>query len=144
MSGLVPRVHTFNHAVPGAWYLMGVTQGAGLSFRWLRDNIGLPEKALERWTGTDAYEVLSREAALAPAGSAGLFFLPYLQGERTPHLDPYARGGWIGLSASHDRRHLVRSVLERVAFTLKDCFALINEQGLSIGQVRPARGVAQI
>ncbi|HET8845090.1 MAG TPA: FGGY family carbohydrate kinase, partial [Ktedonobacteraceae bacterium] len=75
-SSPVPRVHTFNHAVPSAWYLMGVTQGAGLSLRWLRDNLGLPEKALERWTGVDAYEVLTREAANAPAGSSGLFFLP--------------------------------------------------------------------
>ncbi len=142
-SSPVPRVHTFNHAVPGAWYLMGVTQGAGLSLRWLRDNVGLPERALERWTGLDAYELLAREAARVPAGSAGLFFLPYLQGERTPHLDPYARGGWIGLSAIHDRRHLVRSVLEGVAFSLKDCFAIINEQGLSIEQVRATGGGAK-
>src|SRR5437588_9628368 len=119
MSGPVPRVHTFNHAVPQAWYLMGVTQGAGLSLRWVRDNIGLPERALERWTGLDAYELLTKEAESIPAGSDGLLFLPYLQGERTPHLDPYARGGWIGLTASHDRRHLIRSVLEGVAFSLK-------------------------
>jgi xylulokinase len=141
-SSPVPRVHTFNHAVPGAWYLMGVTQGAGLSLRWLRDNIGLPEQALQRWTGQDAYEVLSKEAAGVPAGSAGLFFLPYLQGERTPHLDPYARGGWIGLSAIHDRRHLIRSVLEGVAFSLRDCFSIINEQGLQITQVRATGGGA--
>lgn len=142
-SSPVPRVHTFNHAVPDAWYLMGVTQGAGLSLRWLRDNLGLPEKALERWTGVDAYEVLTQEAAGVPAGSAGLFFLPYLQGERTPHLDAYARGGWIGLSAIHDRRHLVRSVLEGVAFSLRDCFAIINEQGLQINQVRATGGGAR-
>ncbi|HEY1353320.1 MAG TPA: xylulokinase [Ktedonobacteraceae bacterium] len=142
-SSPVPRVHTFNHAVPGAWYLMGVTQGAGLSLRWLRDNIGLPERALEGWAGIDAYELLAREAALAPAGSSGLFFLPYLQGERTPHLDAYARGGWIGLSAIHDRRHLVRSVLEGVAFSLKDCFAIIREQGLSIEQIRATGGGAK-
>jgi xylulokinase len=142
-SSPVPRVHTFNHAVPGAWYLMGVTQGAGLSLRWLRDNIGLPEQALQRWTGQDAYEILSKEAANAPAGSAGLFFLPYLQGERTPHLDPYARGGWIGLSAIHDRRHLIRAVLEGVAFSLRDCFSIINEQGLQITQVRATGGGAK-
>ena len=142
-SSPVPRVHTFNHAVPGAWYLMGVTQGAGLSLRWLRDNIGLPERALETWTGLDAYELLTREAANVPAGSSGLFFLPYLQGERTPHLDAYARGGWIGLSAIHDRRHLVRAVLEGVAFSLKDCFAIISEQGLSIDQVRATGGGAK-
>src|SRR5947209_14687661 len=90
-SGPVPRVHTFNHAVPHAWYLMGVTQGAGLSLHWLRDNIGLPERALESWIGLDAYDLLVKEAESVPAGSEGLLFLPYLQGERTPHLDPYAR-----------------------------------------------------
>ncbi len=142
-SGPVPRVHTFNHAVPNAWYLMGVTQGAGLSMRWVRDNIGLPEHALERWTGVDAYETLAQEAKSVPAGSEGLIFLPYLQGERTPHLDAYARGGWIGLSARHDRRHLIRSVMEGVAFSLRDCFAIIREQGLTIEQMRATGGGAK-
>jgi xylulokinase len=143
MSGPVPRVHTFNHAVPHAWYLMGVTQGAGLSLRWVRDNIGLPERALERWTGLDAYELLAKEAESIAPGSDGLLFLPYLQGERTPHLDAYARGGWIGLTASHDRRHLIRSVLEGVAFSLKDCLAIISEQGLRIEQMRATGGGAK-
>src|SRR6266704_992612 len=142
-SGPIPRVHTFNHAVPRAWYLMGVTQGAGLSLRWVRDNIALPEPALERWSGLDAYDLLEKEAAGAPPGSNGLIFLPYLQGERTPHLDAYARGGWIGLTASHDRRHLVRSVLEGVAFSLKDCFAIIREQGLQLEQMRATGGGAK-
>ena len=142
-SGPIPRVHTFNHAVPRAWYLMGVTQGAGLSLRWVRDNIGLPERALEHWTGLDAYALLTKEAEGVPAGSDGLLFLPYLQGERTPHLDAYARGGWIGLTASHDRRHLVRSVLEGVAFSLKDCFTIIEEQGLTLEQVRATGGGAK-
>jgi len=142
-SGPIPRVHTFNHAVPQAWYLMGVTQGAGLSLRWVRDNIGLPERALEHWTGLDAYALLAKEAEGVPAGSDGLLFLPYLQGERTPHLDAYARGGWIGLTASHDRRHLVRSVLEGVAFSLKDCFTIIEEQGLTLEQVRATGGGAK-
>jgi xylulokinase len=142
-SGPVPRVHTFNHAVPHAWYLMGVTQGAGLSLRWVRDHIGLLESAMERWADVDAYELLAREAELAPAGSDGLIFLPYLQGERTPHLDPYARGGWIGLTASHTRRHLIRSVLEGVAFSLKDSFEIIGEQGLLVEQVRATGGGAR-
>jgi xylulokinase len=142
-SGPVPRVHTFNHAVPHAWYLMGVTQGAGLSLHWVRDNIGLPERALERWTGLDAYEILAKEAEGVPPGSEGLIFLPYLQGERTPHLDAYARGGWIGLTASHDRRYLIRAVLEGVAFSLKDCFAIISEQGLQLNQVRATGGGAK-
>jgi xylulokinase len=143
MSGPIPRVHTFNHAVPHAWYLMGVTQGAGLSLRWVRDNIGLPERALERWIGLDAYDLLAQEAQSVPPGSDGLIFLPYLQGERTPHLDAYARGGWIGLTASHDRRHLVRSVLEGVAFSLKDCLTIIRAQGLRIDQLRATGGGAK-
>ena len=142
-SGPIPRVHTFNHAVPHAWYLMGVTQAAGLSLRWVRDNIGLPERALERWSGLDAYELLAKEAAGAPPGSDGLIFLPYLQGERTPHLDASARGGWIGLTASHDRRHLIRAVLEGVAFSLKDCFTIIGEQGFQLEQIRATGGGAK-
>ncbi|GAC1359484.1 MAG: xylulokinase [Ktedonobacteraceae bacterium] len=142
-SGPVPRVHTFNHAAPHAWYLMGVTQGAGLSMRWVRDNLGLPENALERWSGIDAYDILAKEAELAPAGSEGLIFLPYMQGERSPHLDPYARGGWIGLTASHTRRHLIRSVMEGVAFSLKDCYAIIKDQGLKLDQVRATGGGAK-
>ncbi|HEU5230879.1 MAG TPA: xylulokinase [Ktedonobacteraceae bacterium] len=143
ISGPVPRVHTFNHAVSQSWYLMGVTQGAGLSLRWVRDNIGLPERALERWTKIDAYEYLAREAEGVAPGCDGLIFLPYLQGERTPHLDAHARGGWIGLTASHDRRHLIRSVLEGVAFSLKDCFAIIKEQGLQLEQLRATGGGAK-
>ncbi len=142
-SGPIPRVHTFNHAVPHAWYLMGVTQGAGLSLRWVRDNIGLPERALERWTGEDAYALLAREAVMVSPGSDGLIFLPYLQGERTPHLDAYARGGWIGLTARHDRRHLIRAVLEGVAYSLKDCFTILREQGLAIEQMRATGGGAK-
>src|SRR5207244_12911248 len=79
MSRPIPHVHTFNHAVPQAWYLMGVTQGAGLSLHWVRDNIGLPERALESWTGLDPYDLLVKEAESVPAGSDGLLFLPYLQ-----------------------------------------------------------------
>jgi xylulokinase len=142
-SGPVPRAHTFNHSVPNAWYLMAVTQAAGLSFRWVRDHFGLPEMALERWGAADAYELLSNEAAGAPVGSEGLLFLPYLQGERAPHLDPLARGGWIGLTARHDRRAIIRSALEGVAYSLRDCFAIIREQGLPIEQVRITGGGAK-
>lgn len=142
-SGPTPRAHTFNHSVPGAWYLMAVTQAAGLSFRWLRDHLGLPEMALERWGAADAYDLLAAEAAGAPPGSEGLLFLPYLQGERAPHLDPLARGGWIGLTARHDRHSLIRAVLEGVAYSLRDCFAIIREQGLPIEQVRITGGGAR-
>jgi xylulokinase len=142
-SGSMPRVHTFNHALADTWYLMGVTQAAGLSLRWLRDNLGLPEMAVERFSGLDAYDLLDASAGQAPAGSEGLLFLPYLQGERTPHLDALARGGWIGLTASHTRRHLIRAVLEGVAYSLKDCFTIIRQQGLPIEEVRATGGGAR-
>jgi xylulokinase len=142
-SGPIPRAHTFNHSVPNAWYLMAVTQAAGLSFRWVRDQLGLPEMALARWGVGDAYDLLAAEAAGAPAGCEGLLFLPYLQGERAPHLDPEARGGWIGLTARHDRRSLIRSVLEGVAFSMRDCFQIIREQGLPIEQIRVTGGGAR-
>jgi xylulokinase len=139
-SGPIPRAHTFNHAVPQAWYLMGVTQGAGLSLRWVRDHIGAAEVAAAQASGRDAYDVLSEEAAAVPAGSEGLLFLPYLQGERTPVLDAQARGGWIGLTARHERRHLVRSVLEGVAFSLRDCLEVVRASGVEVRELRATGG----
>jgi xylulokinase len=131
-SAPVPRIHTFFHAVPNTWYLMGVTQAAGLSLRWTRDVLG-GEPAVD-------YDTLTGAAAEVPPGAAGLLFLPYLQGERAPHLDPRARGAWIGLTAAHQRRHLVRAVLEGVAYSLKDCFELLGEQGLPLTQLRITGG----
>jgi xylulokinase len=126
------RVHTFCHAVPGAWHVMGVTQAAGLSLRWLRDQLG----------GGD-YDALTAQAAQAPAGSDGLWFLPYLMGERTPHLDPQARGVWFGLTAAHTRAHLTRSVMEGVAYSLKDCLDVLLGMGLPVGEVRASGGGAR-
>ena len=101
------RVHTFCHAVRGKWHVMGVTQGAGLSLQWFRNQLA---------PGAD-YDALTAEAATAPAGSQGLFWLPYLMGERTPHLDATARGGWIGLTAKHTRADLIRAVIEGVSYS---------------------------
>jgi xylulokinase len=137
------RVHTFNHSVPNKWYLMGVTQGAGISLRWLRDQFGAIEREAARLTREDPYDILMREAATAPTGSEGLIFAPYLQGERTPHLDPEARGVLFGLTARHERRHVVRSILEGVAYSLRDSFEIIKEQGISITQVRATGGGAR-
>lgn len=135
------RVHTFCHAVPGAWHVMGVTQGAGLSFRWFRDEIAGP-KEIEAANNInmDIYEVLTEQAALSPAGSEGLIFLPYLMGERTPILDPQARGVWFGLTAAHKRQHLIRSVLEGVAYSLRDCLSIILEMGLPVEEIRASGG----
>jgi xylulokinase len=131
------RVHTFCHAVPGRWHVMGVTQAAGLSLRWFRDQFA---GALDHDAG---YEQLAQEARVAPAGAGGLLWAPYLMGERTPHLDPKARGALIGLSASHTRGHVVRAILEGVAFSLKDTFALFEDMGVPVRKVRLGGGGAR-
>ncbi len=129
------RVHTFCHAVPGRWHVMGVTQAAGLSFRWIRD--------LLRNSGELSYDDLTREAATVPAGADGVLWAPYLMGERTPHLDPNARGTLTGLAASHTRGHVVRAVLEGVAFSLKDTFSLFAEMKVPVNKVRLGGGGAR-
>jgi xylulokinase len=128
------RVHTFCHAVPGAWHVMGVTQGAGLSLRWARDLLFGPETP---------YEHLMEQARRAPAGSEGLLFLPYLMGERTPHLNPQARGTWFGLTAAHGKQHLIRSVLEGVTYSLEDCLTVLEEMGLAPSEIRASGGGAR-
>jgi xylulokinase len=127
------RVHTFCHAVEGAWHVMGVTQGAGLSLQWFRNNLA---------PGT-SYDALTAEASMAAPGSQGLFWLPYLMGERTPHLDPSARGGWIGLTAKHNRADLIRSLLEGVSYSQKDCLDLIEGMGVEAQSVRLSGGGAR-
>lgn len=127
------RVHTFCHAVPGKWHVMGVTQGAGLSMQWLRNQL-MP--------GAD-YDAMTREAATAPVGSQGLYWLPYLMGERTPHLDAMARGGWIGLTAKHTRADLIRSVIEGVTYSQKDALDIIEGLGAPVNSVRASGGGAR-
>ena len=132
------RVHTFCHAVPGRWHIMGVTQGAGLSLRWFRDQFGAPSN-----DGSDPYERLTAEAATVPAGSDGVLWAPYLMGERTPHLDPHARAALVGLAASHTRGHVIRAILEGVAFSLKDSFSIFEEMQVPVGNVRLGGGGAR-
>jgi xylulokinase len=127
------RVHTFCHAVPGMWHVMGVTQGAGLSLRWLRDMMG----------GGLTYDKLCEAAAGVPPGCDGARWTPYLMGERTPHLDPHARAALAGLTASHTRGHLVRAVLEGVTFSLQDSFAIFAEMGVPVNGVRLGGGGAK-
>jgi xylulokinase len=125
------RVHAFCHAVPGRWHLMSVMLSAAGSLRWFRDSLA---------PGTP-FADLSTEAGLAPAGSEGLLFLPYLSGERSPHPDPLARGAFVGLTLAHERRHLVRAVLEGVAFGLRDGLDLMIAAGLPApAQIRASGG----
>ena len=130
---LAGRVHTFCHAVPRAWHVMGVTQGAGLSLQWFRNQLA---------PGMD-YDALTTEAAGSPAGSEGLLWLPYLMGERTPHLDATARGGWIGLTAKHKRADLIRALLEGVSYSQKDCLNVIEGMGVRLESVRVSGGGAR-
>jgi xylulokinase len=134
------RIHTFCHAVPGKWHVMGVTQGAGLSLRWFRDNFGASESWYARHTDTDAYDLIINEARAIPPGSGGLLWLPYLMGERTPHLDAQARGMWFGLTAAHTRAHLIRSILEGVAFSLRDSIEIFRELKIPLAQIRASGG----
>ena len=133
------RLHTFCHAVPGRWIVMGVTQAAGLSLRWFRDRFECsPSKP-----GVDPYEKLTAEAATVPAGADGLLWAPYLMGERTPHLDAEARGVLVGLTASHTRAHVVRAILEGVAFSLKDTFTIFGEMKVPVKSIRLGGGGAR-
>ena len=135
------RLHTFCHAVPGRWHVMGVTQAAGLSLRWFRDTFGAGATAAN--DTRDPYERLTAEAAAVPPGSDGLLWAPYLMGERTPHLDPNARAALIGLTASHTRGHVVRAILEGVAFSLRDSFTLFEEMGVPVRNIRLGGGGAR-
>src|SRR4029077_13639093 len=126
-------LHTFCHAIPDRWHVMGVTQAAGLSLRWFRDQLA---------AGV-SYDQLTAEAAATPPGADGLLWAPYLMGERTPHCDPNARAALVGLSASHGRGHIVRAILEGVAFSLRDTFSIFAAMGVPVGSVRLGGGGAR-
>ena len=134
------RVHTFCHAIPGRWHVMGVTQGAGLSLRWFRNQFGV---AASDTLGGDPYDSLTAEAASVPAGAENLLWAPYLMGERTPHLDPDARAALVGLTASHTRAHVIRAILEGVAFSLRDSFAILKELNVPCKTIRLGGGGAR-
>lgn len=133
------RIHTFCHAVRGKWHQMGVTLSAAGSLGWFADTLCLLDKKKQG----DLYERLIGEAAQSPAGSNGLYFLPYLAGERTPHADPNARGAFVGLTLSHSRGDMVRSVLEGVTYSLRDCLDLMRDLGVPVREVRATGGGAK-
>ncbi len=127
------RLHTFCHAVPGLWHVMGVTQSAGLSFNWLRNT----------FFAGQSYDALTAAAEKIPAGSDGLLWAPYLLGERTPHLDPQVRAAFTGISTTHTAAHFTRSVLEGVAYSLQDTFSLFAELGIPVRGIRLGGGGAR-
>lgn len=131
------------HAVPGAWHVMGVVLAAGGSLQWFRNELGKAEVAAAKAKGIDPYVLLTDEAAMAGPGAEGLFFLPYLTGERSPHFDPDAKGGWIGLTVRHGRAHMIRAVLEGATYAMRDSLELIREMGVRIDEIRVSGGGAR-
>jgi xylulokinase len=131
------------HAVPGAWHVMGVVLAAGGSFQWYRNQLGQAEVEAAAARGVDPYFLLTDEAALAGPGAEGLFFLPYLTGERTPHFDPDAKGAWIGLTVRHGKPHLIRAVLEGATYAMRDSLELIREMGVELTEIRLSGGGAR-
>lgn len=127
------RIHTLCHAIPGRWHNTGVTLAAGLSFKWFRETVATNE----------SYDELTVEAAKINVGADGAIWLPYLMGERAPHLDPHARAAFVGLTASHTKAHLTRAVLEGVAFSLRDSLEVFKAAGTEIESIRLGGGGAK-
>ena len=127
------RIHTFCHAIPNRWHVTGVTQAAGFSFRWFRDNFA-PDKS---------YDELVEEAKKIRVGADGLLWTPYLMGERTPHIDSLVRASLIGLTANHTEAHVVRAILEGVAFSLRDAIEIFRELNIPIETIRLGGGGAK-
>jgi xylulokinase len=127
------RIHTLCHAIPNRWHNTGVTQSAGLSLKWFHENFG----------NDMSYRELDSEAAKVPSGSDGAIWLPYLMGERTPHLDANARAAFVGLTASHTKAHMIRAVLEGVAFSLRDSLEIFKELRVPIERIRLGGGGAK-
>jgi xylulokinase len=132
------RAHTFRHVLPDTWYVMGVMLTAGGAFAWHRR-----ELAQELDGKKDADAALNQEAAGVPVGAEGVTFLPYLQGERTPHRDASARGAFVGLSLAHTRAHLTRAVLESICFGLRDSLTIVRDLGLPLSTLLLTGGGAK-
>jgi len=137
------RVHTFCHAVPKKWHIMGVMLSAGGSLRWFRDSLGGQEVEEAKARGIDPYEVLIEEASSVEAGCEGLIFLPYLTGERTPYADPDAKGVFFGLTLRHKKPHLIRSIMEGVSYGMRDSLEIIKGMGVPVMEVRASGGGAR-
>lgn len=134
------RVHTCCSAVPGAWHVMGVTQGAGLSLKWFKDNFCQDYILEAKKQGVDVYDLINHDVAEREIGSNKLIYLPYLMGERTPHLDPDCRGVFFGLSAIHTKPDMIRSIMEGVSFSLNDCNHILQEMGIHVEQMMACGG----
>jgi xylulokinase len=127
------NTHTFCNVLPGTWYVMAATLSAGLSLSWFSENIAHGE----------SFDALSAEAATIPPGSEGAFFLPYLAGERTPHLDPDARAMFFGLTLKHTRAHMTRAIMEGVAYSYRDCLDVVAKLGIPVQRIIASGGGAR-
>ena len=137
------RVHTMCHAVRGAWHMMGVVLSAGGSLQWFRNQFCQAEIEDAKRRSIDPYELILQMVQSVPPGAEGLFFLPYLTGERHPYSDPYAKGAWIGLTVRHTRAHLARALLEGATFAMRDCLLVIRQLGVNATQIRLSGGGAR-
>jgi xylulokinase len=131
------------HAVPGKWCVFGCMLSAGGSFQWFRNQLGQNEVHQAARRKIDPYQLLIAEAEKAEPGAEGLFFLPYLTGERCPHPDPTARGGWIGITARTKRRDMIRSLLEGVTFGMCDALQIMHDMQIPVSEVRASGGGAR-
>jgi len=134
------RVHTFCTAVPGQWHVMGVTQSAGLSLKWYRDNFCSSEMETAKLMNIDPYYLLDKQAETVPLGANRLLYLPYLMGERTPHLDANARGVFFGLSGMHTKRDMLRAIMEGVSYSLMDCLSVFGEMNITVNDMMACGG----
>ncbi len=131
------RLHTFCHAVNGKWHMMGVNLTSGGALQWWVDSI---VKGLAGIDQDKRYEGATAEAEAVNAGSDGMLFLPYLNGERTPHADPNARGSFVGMNLTHTRGHMTRSVMEGITFALRDSLEIIQSLDVPVRQIRASGG----
>ncbi len=134
------RVHTFCCAVPNCWNVMGVTQSAGLSLKWFRDNLCWSEMETAFNMGVDPYYLTDKAAMEVPIGANKLLYMPYLNGERTPHLDPNCRGAFVGLSTMHKKKDMIRAVMEGVSYSLRDCVEVMREMKISVTDMMACGG----
>lgn len=137
------RLHSFCHAVDGKWHTMGVMLSAAECLRWWTKTVGQEEQVHAENLDKSPYELMCEAASQSPAGANGLLFLPYLMGERTPHADANARGSFIGLTTRHTKSMMTRSILEGVAYGLRDSVEIMRDLGIRIKQIRVTGGGAK-
>jgi xylulokinase len=134
------RAHAFCHAVPGKWHTMGVMLAAGGSLAWFKRACCAEEVAAAARQKRDVYDLIAALAAKAAPGADGLYFLPYLTGERTPHADPHARACWLGIGPEHGKPEMARAVLEGIAYGLRDSLEIMKAMGVRPAQIRLSGG----